>query len=172
MAAQAATLPVVLASFGRLALIAPVVNLFVVPLVAPAMAAGIVALLGGALVAAGAPSAIGAVLAAPGWVALRMIIGIVDVAAAVPLASVTLEPPIGPIVGLVSLVLTGVVLAWLRRRPLYLTPRPSASDVETRGQHGGSASPSRWPRLAARLWSSQGPSRVRSWSRGQTASRA
>jgi len=149
MAAQAATLPVVLASFGRLALIAPVVNLFVVPLVAPAMAAGIVALLGGALVAAGAPSAIGAVLAAPGWVALRMIIGIVDVAAAVPLASVTLEPPIGPIVGLVSLVLTGVVLAWLRRRPLYLTPRPSASDVETRGQHGGSASPSRWPRLAA-----------------------
>ena len=59
LAAQAATLPVVLASFGRLALIAPVVNLFVVPLVAPAMAAGIVALLGGAIVAAGAPSAVG-----------------------------------------------------------------------------------------------------------------
>ena len=95
LAAQAATLPVVLASFGRLALIAPVVNLLVVPLVAPAMAAGIVALLGGAIVAAGAPSAVGAILAAPGWVALRLMIGIVDIAAGMPSASVTLEPPIG-----------------------------------------------------------------------------
>ncbi len=55
LAAQAATLPVVLASFGRLALISPVVNLLVVPLVAPAMAAGIVALVGGVLVSLGAP---------------------------------------------------------------------------------------------------------------------
>ena len=56
LAAQAATLPVVLASFGRLALISPAVNLLVVPLVAPAMAAGLVALLGGALVSLGAPA--------------------------------------------------------------------------------------------------------------------
>src|SRR5687767_3679988 len=44
LAAQAATLPVVLASFGRLALISPAVNLLVVPLITPAMAAGLVAL--------------------------------------------------------------------------------------------------------------------------------
>src|SRR6185436_7826456 len=44
LAAQAATHPIVLASFGRLAVLSPVVNLFVVPLVAPAMAVGILAL--------------------------------------------------------------------------------------------------------------------------------
>jgi competence protein ComEC len=133
LAAQAATLPIVLASFGRLALIAPVVNLFVVPLVAPAMAAGIVALLGGAIVAIGAPSAVGAILAAPGWVALRLIIGIVDVAAALPLASVTLEPPLGPIVGLLSVVATGVVIGWLRRRGPRLTPSPPGAAADKGG---------------------------------------
>ena len=40
LAAQAATLPVVLVAFGRLAVLSPLVNLAVVPLVAPAMAAG------------------------------------------------------------------------------------------------------------------------------------
>ena len=132
LAAQAATLPVVLISFDRLALIAPAVNLFVVPLVAPAMAAGIVALLGGAAVAMGAPSAIGAILAAPGWVALRLIIGIVDVAAGLPLASVTLEPPVGPIVGLLSMVATGVVIGWLRRRRPRPTPSAAAAGAEKR----------------------------------------
>ena len=46
-AAEAATLPVVLAGFGRFALLAPAVNLVVVPLVPPAMAAGTLALVGG-----------------------------------------------------------------------------------------------------------------------------
>jgi competence protein ComEC len=55
LAAQAATLPVVLLSFGRLAIISPVLNLAVVPLVAPAMAASGVALLGGFATVAGAP---------------------------------------------------------------------------------------------------------------------
>ncbi len=102
LAAQAATLPIVLASFGRLSIIAPVVNLLVVPIVAPAMAAGIVALVGGLLVALGAPGVVGAVLAAPGWVALRLIIGIVDVAAALPMASVAFEPPVGVALGVAS----------------------------------------------------------------------
>ena len=127
LAAQAATLPIVLASFGRLAVISPVVNLLVVPIVAPAMAAGIVALAGGMLVALGAPGVVGAVLAAPGWVALRMMIGIVDVAASVPLASVAFEPPVGVALGAVTLVLGGFVMAW-RRGSL--------------GRHGGAARPS------------------------------
>ena len=46
-AAEAATLPVVLLAFGRLALLAPAVNLLVVPLVPLAMAAGTVALVAG-----------------------------------------------------------------------------------------------------------------------------
>ena len=49
LAAQAATLPDVLLTFGRLSLVAPVVNLLVVPLVPAAMAAGVVAMIGGAL---------------------------------------------------------------------------------------------------------------------------
>ena len=115
LAAQAATLPVVLASFGRLALISPAVNLLVVPLVTPAMAAGLVALLGGALVSAGAPAILGAVLAAPGWVALRLIIGIVEVAAGVPFGSVAFEPVVGVALGIASATL-GVSLVLLRGR--------------------------------------------------------
>jgi competence protein ComEC len=116
LAAQAATLPIVLASFGRLALIAPVVNLLIVPIVAPAMAAGLLALLGGALVAIGAPSGLGLALATPAWVALRVIIGIVELAAAVPLASVAFEPAIGVALGGASVVVGAGLLAWRRRR--------------------------------------------------------
>ncbi len=94
LAAQAATLPVVLASFGRLALVAPAVNLVVVPIVAPAMAAGLLALAGGLLVGIGLPTWLGAILAAPGWVGFRLMIAIVDVGAAVPFASITLEPAV------------------------------------------------------------------------------
>ena len=116
LAAQAATLPVVLASFGRLALISPAVNLVVVPLVTPAMAAGLVALLAGALVSAGAPAALGAVLAAPGWIALRLTIGIVEVAAGIPFGSIAFEPVVGAALGVASAVL-GLAVVLLRRRP-------------------------------------------------------
>ena len=93
LAAQAATLPIILVSFGRLAVLSPIVNLVVVPLVAPAMAAGILALAGGAALAAGAPSVLGAVVAAPGWVILRILVLVVQTAAGLPFASVTLVPP-------------------------------------------------------------------------------
>src|SRR5688572_19553655 len=116
LAAQAATLPVVLASFGRLALISPAVNLVVVPLVTPTMAAGLVALLAGALMSAGAPAALGAVLAAPGWIALRVMVGIVEMAAGVPFGSVAFEPVVGVALGIASAVVGGS-LVWLRRRP-------------------------------------------------------
>jgi len=94
LAAQAATLPIVLVSFGRLAILSPLVNLVVVPLVAPAMAAGLLALAGGAIVLAGLPEVAGAVLAGPGWVILRILVAVVRLAAGIPFASVTLEPPV------------------------------------------------------------------------------
>ena len=53
LAAQAATLPIVLVSFGRLAILSPVVNLAVVPLVAPAMAVGLAGARRAALVVLG-----------------------------------------------------------------------------------------------------------------------
>ena len=94
LAAQAATLPIILVSFGRLAILSPLVNLVVVPLVAPAMAVGLVALTGGAAVLAGAPPILGAVAAAPGWVILRILVAVVETAASLPFASLTLQPPL------------------------------------------------------------------------------
>jgi competence protein ComEC len=127
IAAQVATLPVVLGSFGRLALIAPGVNLLVVPLVAPAMAAGLLAMAGGALVSAGLPEAAGAILAAPGWVALRLMIRIVEAAAGLPFASVQVEPA----VGMAAAVATGasiLAIAALSRR--HQVAREAASSVQ------------------------------------------
>jgi competence protein ComEC len=115
LAAQAATLPIVLASFGRLALIAPVVNLLIVPLVAPAMAAGLVALLAGAAVVVGVPGLVGAVLSVPAWVALRILVSIVEASASLPLASVTMPPPSGAVLGS-SLAALVVLWAAARRR--------------------------------------------------------
>ncbi len=125
LAAQAATLPVVLVSFGRLALLAPAVNLVVVPLVAPAMAVGLVAMAGGALVLAGAPTVVGSVLAAPGWVVLRILDAIVTGAASVPFASLSLTPPTDVAAAAVS---TGGLLGltWWRHRRWGRGSRPVA----------------------------------------------
>ncbi len=73
-AAEAATLPVVLAGFGRFAVLAPAVNLVVVPLVPPAMAAGTVALLGGWLVQAGRPGSVATLVGLPGWLVLSVLV--------------------------------------------------------------------------------------------------
>ncbi|MBA2700194.1 MAG: ComEC/Rec2 family competence protein [Chloroflexi bacterium] len=126
LAAQAATLPLVLASFGRLSLIAPAVNLLVVPIVAPTMAAAAVALGAGLAIGLGMPVAIGAILAAPAWVALRSIVGIVHFAAAVPFASIAVEEGSGPLIGL-AMVALGVI-AWQAPRHLpHTAVRPRAS---------------------------------------------
>jgi competence protein ComEC len=64
------------------------------------------------------PPVIGIALATPGWVALRTIIGIVDVAAALPLASVSFEPPVGLVLALVTAGTAAVaVLTRKRQRP-------------------------------------------------------
>jgi competence protein ComEC len=92
LAAQAATLPIVLLAFGRVAPLSPLTNLAVVPLVPLAMAAGTVALAGGGLAAAGAPGVLATLAGVPGALVLGLLIGIVRLAAALPLASVTLPP--------------------------------------------------------------------------------
>ncbi|MEX2182844.1 MAG: ComEC/Rec2 family competence protein [Chloroflexota bacterium] len=115
LAAQLATLPIVLATFGRIAIVAPLINLAVVPLVPPVMAAGVVALIGGALVTLGAPTLAGSALALPGWVGLRLMIALVDGAASLPYASLELDPPVG---ALLALALTSAIGAGIvaRRR--------------------------------------------------------
>jgi competence protein ComEC len=116
LAAQAATLPIVLVSFGRLAILSPLVNLAVVPLVAPAMAVGLIALAAGIAVQAGAPAAVGAILAAPGWVILRILVAIVQIAAGLPFASLTLEPPLDSVAAATSVAGLATLVWWRRRR--------------------------------------------------------
>jgi competence protein ComEC len=62
LAAQLATLPVVLATFGRLSLVSPFANLLIAPLVPPAMALGGVALAGGWAANLGAPALVATLL--------------------------------------------------------------------------------------------------------------
>ena len=106
LAAQAATLPVVLASFGRLSLVAPLVNLAVVPFIAPAMAAGAIALGGGLAVSVfGAPGVVATTAGLPAWAALTIVITAVRLGAAMPFASVSLGSPFDVLAALVATVL-------------------------------------------------------------------
>jgi competence protein ComEC len=92
LAAQVATLPDVLATFGRLSLVAPVVNLAVVPLVPAAMLGGLVAMIAGAAAMLGAPPVVATIAGLPGWLVLHVVVAIVRLAAAVPFAAITLPP--------------------------------------------------------------------------------
>lgn len=111
-AAQAATTPVVLLDFGRLSLVAPAVNLIVVPLVPPAMATGALAMVVGMLVPLGLPTLIASIVGLPAWALYAAMVAVVRVGAALPLASLTLDPPFDGIVAAVSLV---VIVAAARR---------------------------------------------------------
>ena len=91
------------------------------------MAAGLVALLGGgARQRSARPRSLGAVLAAPGWVALRLIIGIVEVAAGIPFGSVAFEPAVGAALG-VATVPAWRQLAGDRRSPAATAAREPAA---------------------------------------------
>lgn len=124
LAAQAATLPDVLATFGRLSVVAPAVNLAVVPLVPVAMAGGVIALAGGVATSMGAPTIIGTVSGLPGWLVLHVIVALVRIGAAVPFAAVALPPGIAQAAGIAAAVMLLTVprgLRWARRRPRRLT---------------------------------------------------
>ena len=157
LAAQAATLPLVLLAFGRLALVAPAINLVVVPLVPPAMAAGILAGAGGAIALSGGPDWAAAALAFPGWAILTAVIEAVRFAAHVPLASVDLQPP-AQIVG------AGLALAllWVVPRSIGGIGRLRAGATGASGgrtasvvadpRHGSARGPgasARWTRIVA-----------------------
>ena len=158
LAAQAATLPLILVSFGRLSIVAPAINLVVVPLVAPAMAAGLLAMIAGAGVLAGAPWVVGAVAAAPAWALLRLLDAIVVTAASLPFASLTLAPPADVVTALVAgLVILGLHRRWARGRGAHPNPSvanvPAVPAVTTDAGHVGRIRPvlparGRWTRVA------------------------
>lgn len=94
LAAQAATFPLVILDFGRISLVAPAANLVAAPLVTPVMAASAAALGAGWLVSLGAPGVLGSIVGGIGSVIVGTLVAVVRVAAAVPWASVSLEPPL------------------------------------------------------------------------------
>ncbi len=120
LAAQAATLPIVLLTFGRLAVVAPVANLVAVPLVPPAMAAGAVAFVAGLLATIGAPLWLTGLLAMPAWLLLAALVTVVQLAASIPGANETLPFPANAIAASVA----GLLL-WRLHRALA-KPRSSA----------------------------------------------
>ena len=147
LAAQAATLPVILADFGRLSLVAPVVNLIVVPLVAPAMAAGAIALIGGWLALLGAPLAVATIAGLPAWALLSAMIGIGRVGAGLPFASVAVDPPWSTLAGVIAGAVI-LVIAHRRARPSAPT---SSSPTRRAARHQAPAVPDRLKVAAAAL---------------------
>jgi competence protein ComEC len=110
-AAQAATTPIVLLEFGRLSLVAPAVNLIVVPLVPPAMAAGAVALIVGVAAGLGLPAVAATLVGLPAWGLYAAMVAVVRIGAGLPLASLELGAPWDVIAAALSL---GLILAGAR----------------------------------------------------------
>jgi len=142
LAAQAATLPIVLLSFGRLAPLSPLLNLAVVPLVPLAMGTGAVALAGGAAAALGGPALVATLAGLPGAITLGLLVWIVRAGATVPLASVELDPPAG--VAAAGILVGGFLAIRLRRRAIRAVrtiagarpgPRPGAGAGAAAGSH-------------------------------------
>ena len=149
LAAQAATLPIVLATFGRLALISPVANLFIVPVVPLAMAAGLVAFGGAVAVAAGLPAVVGVVLAMPGWLSLTVIVAVARISADVPFASATLDPPLNVVAAVASV--GGLALLVWRRSRASSTGRSARPPIATQPAPERPAAPTRRSSRATRL---------------------
>ena len=147
LAAQAATLPVVLLAFGRLAIVSPVINLIVVPLVAPAMAAAGAALIGGAVATAGGPLILATLAGLPAWLLLSVIIAVVSAGASLPFASVALEPPWNAVGAAASVALPVSIVQLRRWRAATRTAAPlrrrvTAGSTASRSPHHGATRPS------------------------------
>ncbi len=146
-AAQLATLPVILATFGRLSVISPVANLLVAPLVPIAMATGAVALVGGSVAVIGAPGIVATMVGIPAWLALGALIRIVHASAAAPLASVDIGPPFDLVSGALATVAAIAALPGVRGRIAALVrrerPRAARSDRGSAGTEIGRARPER-----------------------------
>ena len=117
LAAQAATLPLVLLDFGRVSLVSPAANLVAAPLVIPVMAASAVSLVAGWFVSLGAPSVVGAVAGTAGAVVLGLLVAVGRVAASVPGGSVTLAPPVNQLLAVAAAAGVAVIAVPAVRRP-------------------------------------------------------
>jgi len=114
LAAQITTLPVIVSTFGRLSLVAPLANVVVVPMVPIAMLACAVAAMVGAVQTLVQVPMLGDLLAwlsgGTGWLSLRTMIAAGQLAAALPFASLSVTAP-----GWLALAwYPGLALVWRR----------------------------------------------------------
>jgi competence protein ComEC len=145
LAAQAATLPIALLTFGRLALIAPAANLVAVPIVPPAMAAGALAFVAGGLGALGAPSWLCGLVALPAWALLAALIWVVHLAASVPGANETLAFPANAVAAAAA----GLALCLLHRQLRSSSsrkPNTSTGQPDPAARAGRAEKPTRRPK--------------------------
>ncbi|MEK7632417.1 MAG: ComEC/Rec2 family competence protein [Patescibacteria group bacterium] len=98
LAATISTLPITLVSFGSLSVVAPFVNMLVLPFIPFAMAFGA----GSILVSSIVPQ-IGVWIALPAWTALASMTGIIGAFARIPFASVPIPPSIAVIISMIGL---------------------------------------------------------------------
>lgn len=155
-AAQAATTPIVLLDFGRISLVAPLVNLIVVPLVPAAMATGALALVVGVAAGFGLPGLFATLVGLPAWALYAAMVTAVRTGAGLPLASLELGPPWDVVAAASSaaVILAGarwgdVVLAGLRRAARRRARAPAAPALVPGARRAKAAQPPRAPRVAA-----------------------
>ncbi len=142
LAAQAATLPLVLFQFGRLSLVSPLANLVIAPLVAPAMLVGFVALVAGLVVGAGLPFVVGAPFALLGWLVLGAMVAVSGMLAQVPMASLELPPPVALLLAVAAATAVGAV-AWHARAADDQTEPPWPATRPAGGGNDPGAAPTR-----------------------------
>lgn len=142
LAAQLATLPIVVAAFDRISLVAPLANLVVVPCVPVAMALGAVALVGGLLGGVGIP-VLATAAGLPAWLVLRLIVETAHGAAGLPMASLAVPEPLDHMAGLVA----AVAVVGLARRG----GRRNAAGQPSGRRSGSRAGPSQHRRVVAAL---------------------
>lgn len=98
LAATISTLPITLVSFGSLSVVAPFVNMLVLPFIPFAMAFGV----GSILISSIVPQA-GVWIALPAWTALVSMTGIIGAFARIPFASVPIPPSIAIVISMIGL---------------------------------------------------------------------
>ncbi len=133
LAAQITTLPVVVGTFDRLSLVAPLANVLVVPLVPLVMLTAAIATVVGAVGPLLPVEVVGAVLSwgAGGiaWLLLRIMIGAGEMAAALPLASLSMTTPAW--FGAAWYPGLAAAIAWRSRRAAPPEPSVSVGLVES-----------------------------------------
>jgi competence protein ComEC len=116
LAAQLATLPLILLHFGRLSLISPLANVLVAPVVPLAMLGAFVAMLVGPLLATSAASLLLAPVTLVAWLPLAAMVRGAQLLAGVPMASTELPSPLGLAGTAIATSLLAAALVAIRRR--------------------------------------------------------